>query len=322
MARTEFDLIERYFARPGPRRRDVSLAIGDDSALLRMPAGMELAVCIDTMTENVHFSAGTEAEALGHKALAVNLSDLAAMGAEPAWATLALTLPRMDSAWLESFSRGFFQLAERYQVQLVGGDTCAGPLSITVQAHGFVTPDRVLRRDAARAGDLIYVTGTLGDAGLALLALQEELRLPVADKNAVLEHLQRPEPRIDQGLALAGLAHAAIDISDGLAADLGHILSASGVGATVYVERLPCSDVVQRHFHAAGGWSLPLSAGDDYELCFTAASDRQAQVEAALAQFDVRCTWIGIINPRPGLQCVLDDGTDVTPAYGGYAHFS
>ena len=320
MALSEFELIERYFASRGVQRPDVVLGVGDDGALLSVPHGMELVVSIDTFAEGVHFPQGTDPEAIGHKALAVNLSDLAAMGAEPAWATLALTLPRVDPDWMEAFCRGLFGLAERHGVQLVGGDTTRGALSITIEAHGFVPGGAALRRAAARPGDLIYVTGTLGDSGLALLALQEEVRLPARERAYVLERLNRPEPRIAHGQALRGIAHAAIDVSDGLAQDLGHVLRASGVGARIQVERLPLSEVMRSAFAAAGGWTIPLSSGDDYELCFTVADGRQAELERALGGCTPPCTWIGTIEQRPGLHLLMDDGSEVTAA-GGYQHF-
>lgn len=319
---SELELIRRFFANAGVHRDDVELGIGDDAALLAVPPGMQLAVTIDTLVEGVHFSKDTDARSLGHKLLAVNLSDLAAMGAQPAWATLALTLPRADEAWIEPFSGGLLELAQRYGVQLVGGNTTRGPLTLTLQAHGLVPPGEALRRSGARPGDLVYVTGSLGDAGLALLALQEEIRLPARDKAQALTRLNRPEPRVAHGLALRGIASAAIDISDGLAADLGHILDASGAGATLHAERLPISPVLRSVFHEAGGWTLPLSAGDDYELCFTIPSERQAELEQRFADLDPGCTWIGMIEKSPGLRCVLDDSTEIKPARGGYDHFA
>ncbi len=322
MSVSEFRLIERYFSGLGAVRADVILGVGDDAALLRVPEGVDLAVAVDTLVQGVHFTAGTDPESLGHKALAVNLSDLAAMGGAPAWATLALTLPRADEPWLEGFGRGVASLARLHGVSLVGGDTTRGPLTITVQVHGFVPRGSAIRRAGAGPGDLIYVTGCLGDAGLALLALQDEVRLPARDRDYVLGRLNRPQPRVEHGLALRGLASAAIDVSDGLGADLGHILDASGVGATLQVERLPLSPVFRTLFHAAGGWSLPLSAGDDYELCFTVPERRQGELDRAFASFDVGCTWIGWVERQPGLRCVLDDGTEITPSVGGYDHFS
>lgn len=321
MSLSEFNLIAHYFADRGLRRDDVSLGIGDDAALLRVPDGMDLAVAIDTLVVGVHFPVETDAAAIGHKALAVNLSDLAAMGAEPAWATLALTLPDTDAQWLDDFTRGLFALAAQHRMQLVGGDTTRGPLTVTVQAHGFVPRGQALRRAGAQPGDLVFVTGTLGDAGLALLALQEEVQLPVKDKDHVLHRLHYPAPRLAVGQALRGVASAAIDVSDGLAADLNHILTASHVGATIQVERLPLSEVLQTHFHHVGGWIVPLASGDDYELIITVPPARQAELEQACAAAACRCTWIGSINARPGLHCLMDDGSEIA-APSGYQHFS
>ncbi|MEO5573799.1 MAG: thiamine-phosphate kinase [Gammaproteobacteria bacterium] len=322
MSSAEFKLIERYFARPVHAQQGVVLGIGDDAALLNVPAGMELAVSVDTLLAGVHFPENTQAADIGHKALAVNLSDMAAMGAEPRWATLALTLPKIDTAWLEGFSAGFFALAERYKVTLIGGDTTRGPLSITVQMHGLVPVGLALRRASARPGDLIYVTGELGDAGLALRALQGTLDLPAEHKAQLLERLNRPEPRIAAGLALRGIASAAIDISDGLAADLGHILSASKVGATLHLERLPLSADVSSFVIKGGDWNLPLSAGDDYELCFTVPARNEIKLRAVLDRLMCTCTPIGMIEEAPGLRCELADGKSFTPDSAGYDHFA
>lgn len=320
MALSEFDLIQKFFSHTGPERADVALGVGDDCALLRVPGGKELAVTIDTMVEGVHFLPGVDPESLGHKALAVNLSDLAAMGAEPAWVTLALTLPSVDDAWLSSFSRGFAALANAHGVQLVGGDTTRGPLAISVQAHGLVAPQKALRRSGAQAGDLIYVTGTLGDAGLALRAHEG-----VAVSNEFLPYLQsrleRPTPRIAEGQALLGLASAAIDISDGLLADLGHICKASGLGASLQLQALPCSPGVAAFVVESGDWSLPLASGDDYELCFTLPVDCQAEIEVLASQFDCGLSCVGVVEPQPGLRCIKPDGSLLESPSLGYDHF-
>jgi thiamine-monophosphate kinase len=317
----EFELIERFFTGVGRQRDDVPVGVGDDAALLRPPAGQTLVASVDTLVAGVHFPATAEPESVGHKALAVNLSDLAAMGAEPAWVTLTLTLPDGHEDWVGGFVTGFARLAAEWGVQLVGGDTTRGGLTVTVQAMGFVPEAQALLRSGARTGDLIYVTGTLGDAGLALLGLQGELKLPGPDQRVVLERLERPVPRVAAGRALRGIASAAIDVSDGLAADLGHVLHASGVGAEVYAERLPISGVVRRWLERAGGWVLPLSAGDDYELCVTVPPGRQGDAEQAMAAIGCPFTWIGLAASRLGLRCVLDDGTDITPGRPGYDHF-
>ncbi len=317
MALSEFRLIQRFFAHTGACRTDVRLGVGDDCAVLTIPTGKELVVSIDTLVEGVHFLKGSDPEQLGHKSLAVNLSDLAAMGAEPAWATLALTLPAVDEDWLEAFCRGFSRLATAHNVQLIGGDTTCGPLNISIQAHGFVSAGAALRRDGAQPGDLIYVTGRLGDAGLALHAAGK-MALPAS----VQSRLDLPTPRLEEGQALAGLAHAAIDISDGLVSDLGHICDASGVGATLYVEDLPCSQAVRDYIHANSDWSLPLSAGDDYELCITIPPEKQAEAERLAMSFECGLTPIGRIKASAGICCLAADGQAVQPISSGYEHFS
>lgn len=313
----EFELIERYFSTQGQRRGDVVLGIGDDCALLRMPPGMELAVSMDTLVEGVHFSLGTAPEALGHKALAVNLSDLAAMGAEPAWTMLALTLPREDLPWLEAFSRGFVGLADRFGVQLVGGDTTRGPLSITVQVNGLLPAGTALRRAGAQVGDGVYVTGTLGDAGLALLQLQQQgVRDP-----AVINRLERPEPRVKVGMALRGLASATIDISDGLLADLRHILRASRCGALLQLERLPLSPSVSALVSQNDDWLLPLASGDDYELCFTASPSSHDEIEHISRELGLPITRIGEVRKELGLACELRGTAYSTGSVTGFMHF-
>lgn len=324
MQSAEFQIIERYFA---ARARaaydsdaDLELGIGDDCALLRVPHDSELAVSVDTLVAGVHYPPETDPVDVGHKALAVGLSDLAAMGAEPRWMTLALTLPEVDETWLAGFGRGFFALAERYGVRLVGGDTTRGPESITVQVHGTVPPGRALRRSLACPGDLVYVTGELGGAGLALLARQGKVSLPAEHATRALERLNCPEPRIREGLALRGIAHAAIDISDGLAADLGHILKASGVGATLQLERLPLAPGLT--VYETLDWNLPLCAGDDYELCFTSPPGNQIRLLEVLERFSCRCTCIGAIENVPGLRCRLANGELFVTDTRGYEHFA
>jgi thiamine-monophosphate kinase len=312
----EFDLIRRYFTHPA-RRADTLVAVGDDCALLAPRPGRVLAVTTDTLVEGVHFFPGTDPRALGHKSLAVNLSDLAAMGAEPAWVTLALTLPEPDETWLAAFADGFLNLADRYHVDLVGGDTTRGPLAITVQAMGFVDPDRVLRRDAARAGDAIYLTGELGLAGLGLKIARGEIAF---DAHEAREKLDRPEPRVQAGLALAGLARAGIDVSDGLAADLGHILATSGVGAALEYSALPLPVCVRDYVASSGDWRMPLVAGDDYELCFTLAPAREADLQARLSELGCACARIGHIEASPGLR-LARDGAVIDLPTRGYQHF-
>jgi len=317
MPLSEFELIQRFFANSGTHRADVKLGVGDDCAVLNVSAGKELVVSIDTLVEGVHFLKGSDPQLLGHKSLAVNLSDLAAMGAEPAWATLALTLPSVDEKWLEAFCQGFSGLAATHHVQLIGGDTTRGPLNISIQAHGFVDAGAALRRDGAQLGDLIYVTGTLGDAGLALQGAGH------TNPSAFLQsRLDSPTPRLAEGQALVGLAHSAIDISDGLISDLGHICAASGVGATLHVEDLPCSQDVRAYIKASDDWLLPLSAGDDYELCFTVPPERQREVEQLAMSFECGLAKIGCIEPGPGIRCLAANGRQLKRLFPGYEHFS
>jgi len=320
MALSEFELIREYFRQSGARRDDVRLGVGDDCALLRVPEGMELAVSIDTLVAGVHFFANCDPGDLGYKALAVNLSDLAAMGAAPAWVTLALVLPESNSEWLEAFSRGFFELAAVHGVQLVGGDTTRGPLTITVQAHGFVEPGKALRRDAAQAGDLIYVTGSLGDAGLALKALRGEYAVG-AGLEAIRLRLDRPQPRLAEGRVASGLARAGIDLSDGLISDLGHICAASGVGARLFLERIPLSPIVRHYLAETADWAVPLASGDDYELCLTVPQARQERFEQQMAAQALSVHLIGVIESQPGLRCQLPDNRLLEPLPGGYEHF-
>lgn len=320
LAGSESDLIRNFFSSSCNSAGGVALGVGDDCALLELPAGKELAVTVDTLVAGIHYPESTAAHDVGHKALAVNLSDLAAMGAEPAWATLALTLPAVDEGWLRGFADGLFSLAEAYGVALVGGDTTRGPVTtITLQLLGLVPKGSALRRSGAREGDLIYVTGTLGDAALAMRLLQQgepvaaELRRP----------LDRPMPRVAQGMALREVASACIDISDGLLADLGHILEASGVGASLELARLPIS----KHYlvHAddlADRWAPASSGGDDYELCFTVPQERAGEMERSFAQRGWACSRIGVIEAQSGLRCFLPDGAKYTPHSTGYDHFA
>jgi thiamine-monophosphate kinase len=316
---TEFELIRTFFARQDVARPDVVAGIGDDAALLQPPAGQQLAVTSDLLVSGVHFLPDADPFSLGHKALAVNLSDLAAMGAEPAWFMLNLALPRADAHWLEAFSRGMFQLAREHNVQLVGGDTSRGPLAIAIEAHGFVPPGAALKRSGAQAGDRIYVTGTLGDAALALRQRLGGIRLPENDMAAITGRMDRPTPRVREGMMLRGLAHSAIDISDGLLADLGHILEMSRVGARINLDKIPVSPVCRSHIRETG-WDMVLASGDDYELCFTVP---EANV-AALEKLQPACGFhhIGVIETEPGLRIVDAAGKPYQPRQSGHDHFA
>lgn len=288
----EVGIIEKFFARRGTIRRDVPLGIGDDAAVVRTAPGREWVVALDVLNSGVHFPETTDPGSVGHKALAVNLSDVAAMGATPAWATLGLTLPEVDEDWLAAFSDGFFELAGHYGVQLVGGDTTRGPLCIAVQVIGEVGQSGYLTRGGADPGDVIYVSGSLGDAALGLQVANGALDVQGDDATYFLDRLNRPSPRVALGRALAGEASAAIDISDGLAADLGHLCEASGTGATVHVEQVPLSEALRRS-DAVTEWASILAFGDDYELCFTVPPDNASHVEELAAGLGERITAIG-----------------------------
>lgn len=308
---SEFALIQRFFTQQRVKNPSTYLSIGDDCALMSVPDGYQLAVTTDTMVESVHFFAGTCPEQLGHKLLAVNLSDLASMGAIPVSVTLALTLPHVDESWLTAFAKGFLGLAERYSVDLIGGDTTSGPLTLTVQAMGLVPRGKALMRSSAKPGDFIYLTGSLGDAGLGLKINQG---YPCANPDAALRRFHQPDPQIEMGLMLIGIANACIDVSDGLTGDLGHILEQSKVGACLYWDELPLSDAVIAYINDTGDWSMPLTAGDDYELCFTVSPEKAAQLA-------VNCRKIGVIEAIPGLR-LLKSGTVQPLTTKGYEHFS
>jgi thiamine-monophosphate kinase len=312
----EFSLIERIRAR-ARARDDVVLGIGDDAALLQVPAGHELVLSTDTLVAGVHFPVETAAADIGWKALAVNLSDLAAMGATPAWCTLALTLPEADADWLDAFLDGFGELADEHAVALVGGDTTRGPLSLTLAVHGFVPAGQALRRDRAHGGEDVWVTGTLGDAAGAL----RQWRGGGLQSAKLRYRLDRPS--VAAGIALRGLASAAIDLSDGLAADLGHVLAASGLGAEIDLGRLPTSRTLAEHFpeeHAR--WRLQLSGGDDYELCFTAASAHALEIERALAGCELAATVVGRTTREPGLRLLTPEGEAFAQQGAGFEHFA
>lgn len=305
----EFALIRRFFRRD-VTRSDVVLGVGDDAALLQTPAGTELAISTDTMVEGVHFPAGAPAHAIGWRALATNLSDLAAMGATPAWATLALTLPQADEAWLQEFARGFFELADRFGVALVGGDVTQGALTVTVTIHGHVPAGAALRRSGAKPGDRVFVTGKLGGAAAGLAAYPNDGR----------GRYLYPQPRVAEGVALRGFASAAIDISDGLVADLGHIAEASGVGAQMALEKVPQAPELLR-FNPDKAFAMALAGGDDYELCFTIEPKKLDDLRARWRPEWTPLSDIGMIDSGEGVRCVKSDGSMWVPAAGGYRHF-
>ena len=315
---SEFDLITRYFNRP---TRHTVLGVGDDAALLALTPGHELAASTDTMVEGVHFFPDVEPDSLGHKALAVNLSDLAAMGATPKWAMLALTVPKADDAWFEGFARGFFALAAEHNVDLIGGDTARGPRNICVQIMGEVPHGRALRRDGARVGDDVWVSGHLGDAAAAVAHRKGDLRLRGSLLAHCIARLDRPTPRVALGRMLVGVANSAIDISDGLVADLGHICQRSGVGAAIEFAAVPCSAELMPLRGQALVTKAILSGGDDYELCFTAVAGRKSEIEALSGQAGLALSRIGRIVA--GNRVVVNDqaGNPMSAKDGGFDHF-
>lgn len=324
---TEFSLIDRYFKRCTRRRNDVVLGIGDDAAVSMIAQGYQLVTAVDTLVEDVHFPAETDPYDIGYKSLAVNLSDLAAMGAEPTWATLALTVPKPDENWLKRFCDGFSTLADRYNVQLIGGDTTRGPLTVSVQAMGLVPQGQALMRSGAQPGDRIFVSGQLGDAALALQLLQSKfprynvMEFSADQHQSLMNKLNRPEPQVELGKALRGIATALIDISDGLAADLGHLLTASGVGATVHFERVPVSSTVKQLQTTIDLQYLVIAGGDDYQFCFTVPDEKLQNVDIIRRQLNINVTDIGQIDETPGLR-IKNNGTSLTIQRSGYEHFS
>nr|WP_315236563.1 thiamine-phosphate kinase [uncultured Albidiferax sp.] len=325
----EFDLIRRYFTRPTPR---AVLGVGDDCALLQPRPGMQLAISSDMLVEGRHFLSTVSPAALGHKALAVNLSDLAACGAQPLAFTLALALPRADTAWLEPFSQGLLALADAYGCELVGGDTTQGPLNICITVFGEVPPGQALLRSGAQAGDDLYVSGTLGDARLALEVFRGTLSLPEAVFAQARARLETPTPRVALGLALRGLATAAADVSDGLLGDLGHILRASGVAAVIDISiamQLIAAGAdpffAEDRFDAKKILACVLAGGDDYELVFTAPVAARQAVQAAAAQAQTRVTRIGQIEAAsgaPAVRLVDAAGAPVLQQFASFDHFA
>lgn len=317
---SEFSLIDIIRRRCTSSRSDVVLGIGDDAALVEVPPGCELAVCTDTLVAGIHFPLGTTAFDIGWKSLAVNLSDLAAMGATPAWAVLALTLPTDDVQFVAGFADGFAALAKMHKVALIGGDTTQGPLCISVTVHGLVPRGQAMRRDGARPGDLVFVSGTLGDAAAGLQYVSGRLRSQESD--ALRQRLNRPEPRVAGGLALRGLASACIDVSDGLVADLGHVAKASGVAIEIDRWKLPTSFALQSCCTSALRAQLQLSGGDDYELAYTVPAEKIDAMNDALAGVDCAITCIGRVVEGEGVRVVDSDGNEISTLHGGWEHFS
>lgn len=320
---SEFDLIREYFTKP---IQHTVLSIGDDAALISVGQGMELAISADMLVAGTHFFHDADAYQLGWKSLAVNVSDMAAVGANPKWATLAIALPHADKHWLAEFSRGFFTCAKTFNIDLIGGDTTRGPLTISVQIMGEVAQKQAIKRSGAKADDDIWVSGTLGDAALALAHLQGKLhdKLPLDDGyiEYCLHALHAPKPRVELGLALRNIATSAIDISDGLLSDLGHILKASLLGAEIHLNQLPTSAFISQHLHEKHIQQYVLAGGDDYELCFTAPTGAKEQINSLSDQLKLTLTNIGNITTTPKLD-VYDASHQLIPFNTtGYDHFA
>lgn len=316
---SEFELIRRYFTRPTP---GADLGVGDDCALLSVSPDHQLAVSTDMLVSGRHFFPDVAPRLLGHKALAVNLSDMAAMGARPRWFTLSLSLPAIEEDWLAAFAAGMFALADRFGVDLVGGDTTAGPMTLCVQIMGEVPRGQALLRSGARAGDDIWVSGAVGDAALALAALNQQVLLPVGQLAACRQRLECPVPRVELGQALRRHATAAIDVSDGLLADLGHILAASQVGAALQWEDVPRSAALRALGPTPLAQRCALAGGDDYELCFTAPASERVTVDTLALSLGIALSRIGVVTSAPGLHVTDGRGQTMQLDRHGFDHFA
>ena len=318
----EFNVIEDFFKAKSIQRKDVIIGIGDDAAVTHIPQGQALVTTTDTLLSGVHFLADTSPHAIAQKAIAVNLSDLAAMGAEPAWISLSLSLPEIDEEWLEAFSNGLQEHAVYYSIQLIGGDTVQGPLAITITAQGFVPFEQALTRSKAKPGDSVYVTGTLGDAGLGLHIAQKKCQLDnQPNQDYLLNRLNYPTPRLLVGTSLRRIASACIDISDGLVSDLKHILKASQCGATIHVDKLPMSQALKESVSCTQAIDYALSAGDDYELLFTVSEEQKGHLETTLASANVHATYIGQLNGNAGKLELRQACKFYEYSAKGYEHF-
>ena len=318
----EFGVIEHFFKSKSFQRKDVVIGIGDDAAVTEVPPGQSLVTTTDTLISGVHFLPEVSAHSIAQKAIAVNLSDLAAMGAEPAWLSLSLSIPEVDESWLAEFSEGLREHAEYYSLQLIGGDTVQGPLSITITAQGFIPKKQALTRSNAKPGDLLYVTGTLGDAGLGLAILKGDKQLEnVEHRDYLINRLNYPVPRLLAGTSLRRTASACMDISDGLISDVQHILRASQCGAIIHVDKLPLSAALSESVSASEATAFALSAGDDYELLFTVSEEQRGVLETTLSNSGVRTTCIGQLNGQPEkLELRLND-EPFSYREKGYQHF-
>ncbi|MDV6315668.1 thiamine-phosphate kinase [Idiomarina sp. HP20-50] len=325
MPRDEFSLINEYFAHRSAKRGDVALGIGDDGAVVRPMPEHDLVVVTDTLVEGVHFDQTTPPRAIGHKCVAVNLSDLAAMGAQPSWVSLALTLPRVDEDWLQEFSGGLDEICSYYDCQLIGGDTTKGPLTITITAHGQLPSGTAIPRSGAKAGDWVYVSGSLGDAGLGLKVTQNKISTTGRHLQQVIERLHYPSPRVALGQSLRGVASSCIDVSDGLIADLGHLMTKAGTTAQLDLEKLPLSLALTENLNVDDALALALTAGDDYELCFTLPEEHRGRMETLTAHLKTRPVCIGrVANGGQGDVHLRYNGEEwsLSEEYRSFNHFA
>ncbi len=313
----EFDIIEKYFKHLTDDDESVICGVGDDAAVIDIPPGYELVTSVDTLVNGVHFFADVNPYDLGFKSLAVNLSDMAAMAADPRWITLSLTLPEGDRAWLAGFTEGFSELAKQYSISLVGGDISRGPLSVTVQIMGLIPSGVAIRRSGAQADDLIFVSGCLGSAGYALRHFDNKEKI----SETALNRLLKPVPRVELGMALRGIASAAIDVSDGLSSDLTHILQMSNKGAVIELEKIPMDQDLIQLTGQESLWQTVLCAGDDYELCFTVPEDKQDELNGKTDELDIELSCIGRVTETKEIQWIFADGNRLDLSGSGYQHF-
>ncbi|MCV2883218.1 thiamine-phosphate kinase [Aestuariibacter sp. AA17] len=322
----EFAIIDHFFKSRSHQRKDVVIGIGDDCAVTDIPDGQSLAITTDTLVGDVHFFKDANPAAIAHKAVAVNLSDLASMGAEPAWLSLSLSLPNADEEWLETFSQSLAEITDYYAVQLIGGDTVQGPLSITITAHGFVPQGQALTRSGAKPGHLVYVTGTLGDAGAGLDIMRGKLSTSKTSEDFLVKRLHYPTARLLAGTALRRIASACVDVSDGLLSDLGHILESSQCGATIDIGKLPLSVALKEAVGHDDAIRYALDSGDDYELIFTVPEELKGNLDIALANFNIKATCIGQLTGANSKLEMKRDGEPCDEAFfaakKGFEHFS
>jgi len=317
----EFDIIRRYFLDQPVKRADVIVPSGDDCAVTRVPQGYDLVSTIDVMNEDIHFPKSTNPHAIGYKLLAVSVSDCAAMGATPAWVTATISIPSVDERWIAAFSTGFFDCAKRYQVQLIGGDLTRGPLSLTSHVQGLVPQGKAITQSGAQVGDIVYVTGNLGDAALALAAIQNRVLLEASQLKSLQKALDYPEPPATFAIQLIDIATSCADISDGLVAELKQINQASNVGIEIYAADLPLSAILQT-LPLETALRYALYGGDDYQLCFTANKKHNAKLKQIAQAAGIRLSKVGQVVPEKTFTLIDKSGNAMKPLLGGYQHFS